>query len=130
MGMFLVALLFLRELSPEIRDQLMVSAKERTLVEIQARGIDPKEATAHPWRQMLSWDLIGSSFAISVFLLIYFAAVGFFTIYFTTTFTTAPASTSPRPRPTASTPGSGASTASCSSWSACSRTASGSASPS
>ncbi|MFC0082731.1 MFS transporter [Aciditerrimonas ferrireducens] len=86
MGMFLVALLFLRELSPEIRDQLMVSAKERTLVEIQARGIDPKEATAHPWRQMLSWDLIGSSFAISVFLLIYFAAVGFFTIYFTTTF--------------------------------------------
>jgi MFS family permease len=85
-AMFVIALLFLRELSPELRDQLMVSARERVLVELRARGVDPKAATAHPWRQMLTWDLVGSSFAIAVFLLIYYAAVGFFTIYFTTTF--------------------------------------------
>jgi hypothetical protein len=39
-----------------------------------------------PWRQMMHLDVVGSAFAISVFLLIYYAAVGFFTIYFTTLF--------------------------------------------
>ena len=33
---------------------------------------------------MLRLDIIGSAFAISVFLLIYYTAVGFFTVYFTT----------------------------------------------
>ncbi|MCL4449683.1 MAG: MFS transporter [Actinobacteria bacterium] len=84
---FIIALVGLRELSPSIRDQLMVSTHDRELVEARARGIDIEEATSKPWRQLMHWDLISSSFGISIFLLIYYSAVaGFFTVYFTTTF--------------------------------------------
>jgi hypothetical protein len=80
-----IALFGLRELSPQLRDQLMVSMHDRALIEAKARGINPEEAMGKsPWRQMMHWDVVGSAFAISVFLLIYYAAVGFFTIYFTT----------------------------------------------
>jgi len=82
-----VALFGLRELSPRLRDQLMVSMHDRALIEAKARGIDPEAAMGKsPWRQMMHLDVVGSAFAISVFLLIYYAAVGFFTIYFTTIF--------------------------------------------
>jgi MFS family permease len=81
-----VAWLFLRELSPSLRDQLMVSSNERALVEARAAGLDVSGATEHPWRQMLHADIIGAAFGISVFLLIYYVAVGFFVIYFTTVF--------------------------------------------
>jgi hypothetical protein len=43
-----IALFFLRELSPQLRDQLMVSERERALVEARASGIDVEKATAHP----------------------------------------------------------------------------------
>ena len=43
-------------------------------------------ATAHPWRQIFKWDLIGSAIGISVFLLLYYAASAFFTIYWATVF--------------------------------------------
>src|ERR1700761_8556806 len=79
-----VALFGLKELSPRLRDQLMVSIKDRALIEARARGIDTEAATRNPWRQMMHLDVIGSAFAISVFLLIYYTAVGFFTVYFTT----------------------------------------------
>jgi MFS family permease len=83
----LIALFGLRELSPRLRDQLMVSLHDRALIEARARGIDPEAAIGKsPWRQMMHLDVVGSAFAISVFLLIYYAAVGFFTIYFTTIF--------------------------------------------
>jgi len=82
-----IALFGLRELSPRLRDQLMVSMHDRALIEARARGIDPEAAMGKsPWRQMMHLDVVGSAFAISVFLLIYYAAVGFFTIYFTTIF--------------------------------------------
>jgi hypothetical protein len=42
--------------------------------------------TRHPFRQMLKPDIIGSAFAISVFLIIYYVAVGFFPVYFQTIF--------------------------------------------
>jgi len=77
-----VALFGLKELSPQLRDQLMVSLRDRAVIEARARGLDVTESLRHPWRQMLRLDIIGSAFAISVFLLIYYAAVGFFTIYF------------------------------------------------
>lgn len=83
---FAISLVFLRELSPAIRDQRMVSVRERVLVEARARGLDVGGLLAHPVRQMLRWDLIASGFGVSVFLLIYYAAVGFFTIYFVTTY--------------------------------------------
>lgn len=83
---FAVALLGLRELSPGLRDQLVVSARERALVEARAKGLQTSQLTAHPWRQMLHLDTVGPAFAVSVLLIIYYTAVGFFTIYFTTIF--------------------------------------------
>ncbi|HEX4396799.1 MAG TPA: MFS transporter [Trebonia sp.] len=81
-----IAVIGLRELSPQLRDQLMVSMRDRALIEARARGLDVKTLTEHPWRQMLRLDIIGSAFAISVFLLVYYTAVGFFTVYFTSLF--------------------------------------------
>ena len=78
-----IAVIGLRELSPQLRDQLMVSMHDRALIEARARGLNVQELTRRPWQQMLRLDIIGSAFAISVFLLIYYTAVGFFTVYFT-----------------------------------------------
>lgn len=81
---FLVALVGLRELSPGLRDQLMVSERDRVLVEARAKGLDTDAITAHGFRQVLKLDVVGSAFAISLFLIIYYVAVGFFPIYFET----------------------------------------------
>jgi MFS family permease len=81
-----IAVVALRELSPGLRDQLMVSMRDRALVEARAKGIDLGESLKHPWRQMMHLDVIGSAFAISVFLIIYYTAVGFFTVYFSSLF--------------------------------------------
>ena len=86
---FVLALLFLKDLSSALRDQLMVSERDRALVEARARGLneaDVMAATAHPWRQIFKWDLIGSAIGISLFLLLYYAASAFFTIYWATVF--------------------------------------------
>jgi len=79
-----IALFGLRELSPQLRDQLMVSIRDRALIEARARGLNVEDQLRRPWRQMMHLDVIGSAFAISVFLLIYYTAVGFFVIYFET----------------------------------------------
>jgi MFS family permease len=79
-----VAVVGLKELSPQLRDQLMVSLRDRALIEAKARGLDIQDSLRRPWRQMMHLDVVGSAFAISVFLLIYYTAVGFFTVYFTT----------------------------------------------
>jgi len=86
---FLLALLFMKDLSSRLRDQLMVSERDRALVEARAMGLKEEDvvaATAHPWRQILKWDLVGSAVGISVFLLLYYAASAFFTIYWATVF--------------------------------------------
>ncbi len=83
---FVLALVFLRELSPSIRQQLMVSQRDRELVELRARGMDVHAATVHPWRQMLKPDVVVSAFAVCVMLLIFFTASGFFPVYFATVF--------------------------------------------
>jgi ACS family D-galactonate transporter-like MFS transporter len=83
---FVIALLGLRELSPRLRDQLMVSSRDRELIEARAAGVDIEASLAHPWRQMMHFDILGSAFAISVFLIIYYVAVGFFPIFFETVF--------------------------------------------
>ena len=83
---FVIALFGLRELSPGLRDQLMVSIRDRTLIEARAKGIDISATLRRPWRQMLHVDIIASAFAISVFLIIYYTAVGFNVIYFETIF--------------------------------------------
>ena len=40
MVVFMLAFLFLRELAPALRDQLMVSERDRVLVELKAKGLD------------------------------------------------------------------------------------------
>jgi ACS family D-galactonate transporter-like MFS transporter len=83
---FAVALVGLRELSPGLRDQLMVSRKDRELIDARAAGVDVESSLKHPFRQMFHFDILGSAFAISVFLIIYYVAVGFFPIFFETVF--------------------------------------------
>ena len=81
-----LALVGLRELSPGLRDQLMVSLKDRALVEARAAGVDIEEVIRHPWRQMLHLDVIGSSLGISVFLVMYYTIIAFFVVYMGATF--------------------------------------------
>lgn len=76
-----IAFVTLRELSPQLRDQLMVSLNDRVLIEARAKDIDLEEVSKNPWRQVLRFDVIGSAFAISVFLLLYYILVGFFVLY-------------------------------------------------
>jgi MFS family permease len=83
---FVIALIGLRELSPRLRDQLMVTMRDRALIEARAKGIDIAAALRHPFRQLLKIDVVLSALAVSVMLLIYYTAVGFFVIYATTVF--------------------------------------------
>jgi ACS family D-galactonate transporter-like MFS transporter len=86
LAVFAAAFLGLRELAPRLRDQLMVSVRDRALIEARARGIDPERARAGLWRQMLRFDVVGSAFAVSMFLLFFYMAVGLFVIFFVTTY--------------------------------------------
>ena len=86
---FVLAMFFMKDLSSRLRDQLMVSQRDRALIEARALGLTDQEvfaATTHPWRQILKWDLVGSAIGISLFLLVYYAASAFFTIYWATVF--------------------------------------------
>jgi MFS family permease len=86
---FLIAFFGLRELSPQLRDQLMVTMRDRALVEARAKGLsdaDIEAAMRHPFRQLLKPDIIISAFAVSIMLLIYYTAVGFSVIYLNSVF--------------------------------------------
>jgi MFS family permease len=86
---FVIAFIGLRELSPQLRDQLMVTMHDRALIEARARGLteaDIEAALRSPWRQLLKPDIIISAIAVSIMLLIYYTAVGFSLIYLTTVF--------------------------------------------
>ena len=86
---FVIAFFGLRELSPQLRDQLMVTIRDRALIEARAKGIseeDIEAALRHPFRQLLKPDIIISAVAVSVMLLFYYTAVGFSVIYLTTVF--------------------------------------------
>jgi MFS family permease len=83
---FVITLIGMRELSPRLRDQLMVTMRDRALVEARAKGLDVESMLSHPFRQLLKVDVVVSSLAISIFLLIYYSAVAFLVIYMTTVF--------------------------------------------
>jgi MFS family permease len=83
---FVITLIGLRELSPKLRDQLMVTMRDRALIEARAKGLDVESMLSHPFRQLLKVDVVVSSLAISIFLLIYYSAVAFLVIYMTTVF--------------------------------------------
>ncbi|MHA6761409.1 MFS transporter [Streptacidiphilus sp. PAMC 29251] len=84
LAVFVIAFLGLRELAPRLRDQLMVSLRDKALIEARARGIDTEAARKGHWRQILRLDIVGPAFAISVFLLFYYIAVGLFVVFFAT----------------------------------------------
>jgi len=82
---FVISIFALKDLSPKLRDQLMVSARDQALVEARARGLTDRqllEAAERPWRQILKWDLVVTSLAISLFLLLYYTAASLFTVYY------------------------------------------------
>jgi MFS family permease len=82
---FAITLVGLKDLSPQLRDQLMVSARDQALVEARARGLTEHqllEASERPWRQILHIDLVLAAVGISTFLLVYYAAASLFTIYY------------------------------------------------
>jgi MFS family permease len=83
---FAAALFWLRELSPGLRDQIMVSERDRVLVEARAKGLDIEASLRHPWRQMMHVDVLASALGVSLLLLFYFTAVGFGVIYLITVF--------------------------------------------
>ncbi len=78
---FVIALLGLRELSPQLRDQLMVTLRDRALIEMRAKGLDIEAALKNHWKQLIKPDIIISALAVSVMLLMYYALVGFLVIY-------------------------------------------------
>ena len=86
LGVFLISLIWLRELSPQLRDQLMVTMHDRALIELRAKGLDIESALRRPFRQLIKPDVVISAFAVSIMLLIYYTAVGFAVIYLTTMF--------------------------------------------
>jgi MFS family permease len=89
MVVFLIAFIGLRELSPALRDQLMVTTRDRVLIEAKAKGLSESDIAAalrHPFRQLMKADVVVSAVAVSVMLLIYYTAVGFSLIYLTSMF--------------------------------------------
>jgi MFS family permease len=78
----LVCFLKLRDISPTLRAQIMTSLKEKTLLEARARGLDIESTVKHPWRQMMNPRVFLSALGVSVFLLLYYASVSYFPIYF------------------------------------------------
>ncbi len=86
---FVIAFIGMRELSPQLRDQLMVTIRDRALIEARAKGMseeDIEAALRHPFRQLLKADIIVSAFAIAVMLLIYYTAVVLSVIYLNSVF--------------------------------------------
>ncbi|MBH0776545.1 MFS transporter [Nocardia sp. NEAU-351] len=86
-----VAVLGLRELSPRLRDQIMVSLRDRALVEARARGLDVKALERDQWKQMLHLDVVGSALGISLFLAFFYTIVSFLPVYMATNFGFSPA---------------------------------------
>jgi ACS family D-galactonate transporter-like MFS transporter len=83
---FVLAAIFARELSPGLRDQLMVTTRDRMLIEARAKGLDIEASLKHPFRQLLKVDIVMSALGVSLLLLVYYTAVAFGTVYFETVF--------------------------------------------
>ncbi|MBF6136863.1 MFS transporter [Nocardia otitidiscaviarum] len=86
-----VALIWLRELSPALRDQIMVSLRDRALVEARARGLDVRRLERNQWKQMMRFDILGSALAIALFLAFFYTIISFLPVYMATNFGFTPA---------------------------------------
>ena len=74
---FVIAFFGMRELSPQLRDQVMVSEIDQKLVEARASGIDVEKMTKSPWHTMAKRDILIPSLGIAVFLLVYYTLIAF-----------------------------------------------------
>jgi putative flippase GtrA len=83
---FAIALVGLRELSPGLRDQLMVTMHDRALVEARAKGVDIEASLRRPFAQLMRADVIVSAIGVGLLLLIYYVSVGFGQTYLATVF--------------------------------------------
>ncbi len=79
--MFAVAFVGLRDLTPGLRDQLMVNLRDRMLVEAKAEGIDVETSLEHPWRQMFRLNIVGPAVGIGLFLVVYYTLIAFLVLY-------------------------------------------------
>lgn len=78
-----VAAVALRELSPGLRNQVLVGRRDLALAHQRAAAA----ADARPsWRSVLGLDVLGSAVGISVYLMFYYVLVGFFVVYLSTTY--------------------------------------------
>jgi MFS family permease len=91
LAVWVLALVFLRELAPGLRDQLMVSERDRRLNEFRARSGALPPPARHPWRQVLRADVVASALGVSLLLLVYFTTVAFGVVYLVTVFGFSPA---------------------------------------
>lgn len=74
---FAFALVGMRELSPPLRDQVMVSELDQKLIEARAAGIDVEKMTKSPWHTMAKRDIMIPSIGIAVFLIVYYTLIAF-----------------------------------------------------
>ena len=81
-----IAFVALRELSPGLRDQVMVTMRDRALIEARARRLDVDALTRNVFRSVAHPRVLASALGVSVFLAVYYTAVAFGVIYLTTVF--------------------------------------------
>jgi len=79
-----LALLFLRELNRADRDRIVGALEAQTAAALNSRGLSHEAATHRPYRQMFRLDIVGPAIGISVFLLMYYTAIGVLPVYFQT----------------------------------------------
>ena len=81
-----IAFVGLRELSPKLRDQLMVTIHDRVLIEARAKHLDVEAIERNHWRSVLKPKVAASALGVSTFLIVYYTAVAFAVIYLVTVF--------------------------------------------
>jgi MFS family permease len=91
LAVFVLAFLFLKELKPALRDQVMVSERDRVLNEMRARGLDVAASLRQPFRQLFKPSIVASALGVSVLLLVYYTTVAFGVIYLVKIFHFVPA---------------------------------------
>jgi sugar phosphate permease len=79
-----LGLLFLRELNGADRDRIVGALEAETGAALSSRGLSHEEATRRPYRQMFRLDIVGPAVGISLFLLMYYTAIGVLPAYFQT----------------------------------------------
>lgn len=81
-----LAFLLLKELSPELRDQLLVSDLDQALAQAEAERIDVDAVVRNQWRQMIRTDILISGFAVSFLLVAFYSAIAVGIISFVVVF--------------------------------------------